>query len=161
MNQRVLNVVLVMQALFIGALLYAGYCSRESRKVGYLELTHRVTAGQATVDDFEKLGAFLPETADKPIVRSLFGLPVVRASFVRLEDATKLEGDLWIYYPLSKPASPETPPELIDSPDAEKLSGVVKCCVIQFDKRGRASWKMADVVHPIPSTHFPATPPSK
>ncbi len=158
MNPRVLNVVLVVQALFIGALLYAGYCSREARKVGYLELTHRVTSGQATVDDFEKLALFLPETADKLVVRSLFGLPVGRANSVTLKDASKLEGDMWIYYPLAKPASPETPPEPIDIPDGANLSGDVKCLVVQFDKRGRATWKIAEVIHPILPTPSSVTP---
>ena len=145
MNQRVLKVVLVVQVLFAGALLYVGYSSRESRKVGYLELTHRVTAGQASLDDFEKLSGFLPETADKQVVRSLFGLPAVRARSTMLNDQeqTKIPNDVWIYYPLGKNVAP------VDSVDVEKLSGSVDCFVIQFDSRGRATSRKASVPHPL------------
>ena len=88
MNQRALYVVLAVQALFAGALLYAGITSRESRRIGYLELTHRVTAGQASVADFEKLAGFLPDPIEKPAIRSLFGLPVVRATSIQTKDTS-------------------------------------------------------------------------
>jgi len=145
MNQVMLKVVLVVQVLFAGALLYVGYSSRESRKVGYLELTHRVTAGQASLDDFDKLSGFLPETADKAVVRSLFGLPTahVRSSFLNDQEQTKIENDVWIYYPLGQNAAP------VDTVDIEKWSGPVDCFIIQFNDRGRATSRKANVPHPL------------
>ena len=154
-----LNVVLVVQALFAGALLYAGIASRESRRIGYLELTHRVTAGQATTEDFEKLVGFLPDPADKAAIRILFGLPVIRASAIQLKDSGELKGDLWIYYPLKQAPTIENPTVPIDAVETEKLSGPVMCFVFEFDARGRAAWRKENVLHPL---HPPlASPPGK
>ena len=139
MNPRVLNILLVIQALFIAALFYAGYCSRESRKVGYLELTHRVTSGQATEEEFDKLAGFLPDTADKQIIRSLFGLPVARAVAVGLSSKEILAGDLWIFYPRAEGAAP------IDSADVATLSGSVPAFIFEFDLRGRARWRKGNI----------------
>ena len=164
MNQRVLNVILVMQALFIAALFYAGYASREYRKVGYLELTHRVTSGQATNEDFERLASMLPEVTDKSVVRSLFGLPMARAGRVEIKDAPAVDGDIWLYYPLQKSvdqkgADGSLPMASLDVPDVEKMSGPVQCFIFIFDSRGRATWRRADVGHPL--SYPPVSPPKK
>lgn len=149
MNPRMLNIVLLTQALFAGALLYAGYASREGRRIGYLELTHRVTAGQATIEDFDKLTGFLPEISDKPTIRVLFGLPVIRATALQLKDTAEQKGDFWIYYPLMQSPTLERPAVPIDAAEAEKLAGPVTCFIFEFDARGRAAWRKEIVVHPI------------
>lgn len=162
MNQRVLNVILIVQALFIAALFYAGYASRENRKVGYLELTHRVTSGQATNEDFEKLASMLPEVTDRPVVRSLFGLPVSRAGRVEIKGEPAIDGEIWLYYPLQKSAEPKATDGAgqmasLDAADVEKLVGPVHCFIFVFDNRGRATWRRAEVAHPL--TIPPVSPP--
>jgi len=89
-------------------------------------------------------------------VRSLFGLPVIRTASIELSSKEKIEGDLWIYYPIGKATTPENPPVPVDSNDAEKLSGAVPCFIVQFDSRGRATWQKASVMHPIQSQLFVA-----
>lgn len=149
MPPKMLNVLLVVQALFAGSLLYIGYTSRENRKQDYLELTHRVTAGQASAADFQKLAGFLPDWGGKPEVRALFGLPVTRATQLELKDAKPITGEYWVYYTPRQVGPIEMPLTPVDSADVEKLQGSVACFVVEFDKKGRAKPRMENVVHPI------------
>jgi hypothetical protein len=142
MNIRLLYVLLAVQALFAGALLYVGYTARENRKTAYLELTHRVTSGTATAAEFEKLQAFLPGNADKAIVRALFGLPVER----RIA-AGNVAPETWLYYPLTEDQLARG--ERIDSADVKNFKGAVVCFVIEFDERGKAHAKLGPVQHPF------------
>jgi hypothetical protein len=142
MNIRLLYVILAIQALMGGALLYVGYTARENRKTAYLELTHRVTAGTATVAEFEKLLVFLPADADKSVVRALFGLPLERRS-----SSAKDALETWLYYPLTEEQLARG--ERIDISDVKKFKGDVKCFVVEFDARGKAHAKLAPVNHPL------------
>jgi hypothetical protein len=145
-NTRWLGAIMFVQICFVGALIFVGQRSRENRKSDYLELTHRATAGEASMADFEKLAAFLPEKADKTEVRAVFGLPVLRATKVEIagEKPETLSGEIWLYY--AAPGHAEHP---VDSADAEKLSGPVDCFLVRFDERGRAKARRGMVVHPV------------
>ena len=147
MNMRLLYVVLIVQCLFAGSLIYLGRQSRANRKYDYLELTHRVTNGQARVDDYGKLASFLPPKADKTDVRSLFGLPLLRVAKIEFEDGTTSEpkGEAWLYYPATG-ASAEKP---TDIQDVMGLKGTVTCFVAEFDERGRAVCGLKKVKHPV------------
>ncbi len=149
MSPRMLNIVLLVQALFAGALLYIGYVSRENRRYEYLELTHRVTEGQASAADFEKLGSFLQADAGKAEARMLFGLPVARATQLELKDTSTIKGEFWIYYTPQQTGTPESSSAPVDASDVEKLKGPIQCFVIEFDKKGRAKARMESVVHPL------------
>lgn len=150
MNMRALYVVLAIQALFAGALLYVGYTARENRKTAYLELTHRITSGTATANDYEKLQAYLPYDADRAIVRALFGLPLVRRAQLKSDDSKKKDyevTEVWIYYPLTTDQASKG--GRIDVPDAEKLSGEVQIYIVEFDERGRAHAELRTLKHPL------------
>ncbi|HLX60139.1 MAG TPA: hypothetical protein VKX17_02540 [Planctomycetota bacterium] len=153
MNTRLLYVVLFVQFVFAGALICIGLQSRANRKESYLELTHRVTEGYASAADFEELAARLRDDADKTTVRTLFGLPVVRANQIEVVENGKtsaLKGELWIYYPLTSPSQASgTVASPIDAADAAKLSGPVTCFVVEFDAHGAAKGRLATVNHPL------------
>ena len=151
-NTRLLYVLLAVQFLFAGALIFVGEQVRSKRRLDYLELTHRVTSGRARRDDFEKLAALLPERAERPEVRALFGLPLLRADGVDSDEAGQRRretGEFWIYYFAAAASDPENPPAPFDKSDAEKLSGIQNCFVIAFDAKGRATAKVMALVHPI------------
>jgi hypothetical protein len=152
MNTRALYILLAVQVLFAGALIFIGAQSRDARKLDYLERTHRVTSGQAGEDDFAKLNALLAPESDAQVVRALFGVPVLSAGEIESrdsKDAAKTparKGIFWIYYPY-QPSQPPLPP--IDPAAARKLSGAQRCFVIEFDEFGRAKGQLAWVTHPL------------
>ncbi len=152
MNIRLSKIVLLVQALFAGLLLYIGYSLRAARKQEYLEWTHRVTSGQATSADFQKLADRLDDTADRTVIRTLFGLPVKRVHHLELKDGSKLEsakGEYWIYYPNNPPETPESNITPIDENGADKFTGPIPCFIVEFNERGRATAQFATVMHPI------------
>lgn len=149
MNSRALYIALAVQALFAGALIFAGARARDARKMEYLELTHRATSGQASEDELAKLLALLPPNADAQAVRALLGMPVLVRANIELRmardepQAQALKGSFWIYYP----AQPGQPP--FHPAAAGKLSGPQRCLVLEFDDSGRAKGKWAWVSHPV------------
>lgn len=133
-----------MQGLFGIALIYVGSRAREARKADYLELTHRVTAGHASFDDFEKVKLMLPLDADPQRVRALLGLPVQTTESLELaaEKGKPHAGKFWIYYA-------EGEGQLaIDREAALKFSGAVKCFVVSFNEKSTRG-EVVEVVHPI------------
>lgn len=152
MNTRLLYIILFAQVIFAGGLLYVGRQSRANRRQDYLELTHRVTSGQASAADFERLSGHLPDGADKTAVRSLLGPPLMRANRVEYEDgkSSAPNSSVWLYYPLNAETA-EAPAAPLDVAEIEKLKGPVACFVVEFNERGRASWRMGKVNHPLPA----------
>lgn len=144
MNSRLLYVFLFVQGLFALSLIYVGMRSREARKQDYLELTHRVTAGHASLEDFDRLKLNLATNADAERVRALFGLPVQTASSIELagEKGKPHTGTFWIYYAEAEGQRP------IDRDAAQKLSGGVKCFVVSFNEKSTRG-DVVEVVHPI------------
>lgn len=144
MNRRLLYVFLFVQGLFALAIIYVGSRAREARKQDYLELTHRVTAGHASLDDFQKVKALLMPDADPERVRALLGLPVQTAGSLELasEKGKPHAGKFWIYYAESDGQRP------IDRDAAQKLTGGVKCFVVEF-AANRARGDVVEIIHPI------------
>jgi hypothetical protein len=143
LNRRLLYVFLFVQGFFAIALIYVGTRAREGRKQDYLELTHRVAAGHATLDDFEKLKFMLPLDSDAERVRALLGLPDQTATSIELavEKGKPHAGKFWIYYPEGADQ------HAIDREAAEKLSGGVKCLVVEFGEKTRAD--VVEIIHPL------------
>ena len=159
-NKSLLRVVLIVQALFAFSLIYIGTRARENRKQDYLELTHRVTSGQASEEDFVRLSKMLPFPSDKEIVRSLFGLPLETRGELVIEesspepDNTKAssaagiaksaskKGEFWLYSPAGEDG------KLIGPQEFSALKGRVRCFVVEFDSNGRAHPEMTWVVRP-------------
>ena len=136
-NKGLLRVVLIVQALFAFSLIYIGTRARENRKQDYLELTHRVTSGQASEEEFVKLSKILPFPSDKEIVRSLFGLPLETRSELLLEGSALKKGEFWLYAPAAEDG------KLIGPLEFSALKGRVRCFVVEFDTNGRAHPQMA------------------
>lgn len=152
-NTRLLHILLIVQFVFAGALIFVGVQVRSKRRLDYLELTHRVTSGRARREDFEKLAAFLSDRAQPDEVRALFGLPLQRANDIEVEIDGKLQTlptESWIYYFDSVPADPENALAPIDRDDAEKLTGLQLCFVVSFSMR-HASEHVLKVMHPLPT----------
>lgn len=152
MNTRLLYFLLAVQIFFAGALLFIGIQVREKRRGDYLELTHRVTSGRASRGDYEKLLTYIPERAEKPEIRSLFGLPLLRVDGTEIDEDGKrsaLKDESWLYYFAPKMIDPDNPPPLLDDSDALKLSGPQSCFVVNFNERGRAAARIANVIHPV------------
>lgn len=153
MNTRLAYVALFVAFVCAGALYFFGVQMREKRRQDYLALTHRVTAGRGTRADYEKLMAFIPERAEREEIRVLFGLPLLRANAIKIEEngnQTESPGESWLYS-ISPDFSPqEKPPPLIDITDAEKLTGPQMWFVVTFNERGRATARIASVVFPLP-----------
>jgi hypothetical protein len=152
MNTRLLYFLLFVQFVFAGSLIYLGTQVREKRRKDYLDLTHRVTSGRASQADFEKLLPFVPERAEKPEIRALFGCPLLRAQSVELEEEgkrTSAKGESWLYYFAAEIRNPENPPAPPDISDTEKLTGPQPCFIVTFNERGRATARVARVIHPL------------
>jgi hypothetical protein len=147
LNTRLFYTLLAVQALFAAGLIAVGLRSREDRLVEYLELTRRITSGQAKADDFLKLSSKTAAEADAVTVRSLFGPPLQRATELDVTGSDgkpeHRSGNYWIYYPADAEGRP------IDFDALAKLSGPVQCFVVAFDAKGRARGEMLSVVHPI------------
>ena len=144
MDRRLLYVVLFVQGLFAIALIYVGSRAREARKEDYLELTHRLTAGHASVEDFEKVKTLLVPSDDPERVRALLGLPVLTADSLELaaEKGKPRAGKFWIYY------AEAADQHAVDSAAAQKFSGGVKCFVVEFTDKGPRG-DVVEVVHPV------------
>ena len=104
MNTRLLKILLAVQALFTTGLIVVGVTARDNRRMEYLELTRRVSAGLAKTDDFVKLAARTPDDADALAIRALFGPPLQRGSQLDVganahETPERRTGDFWLYYP--------------------------------------------------------------
>ena len=146
MNNRLLYTVLFVQFIFAVGLIVVGTRSREDRRASYLEITHRVTSGYATEEHFTDLSASLAQAADAQAVRALLGPPLAIASKLELGENEKLEtksGTFWLYYVLIPPNAP------VDPGTTNKLTGPVRCFVIEFDVRGRPAGRLAWVKHPL------------
>ena len=153
MNSRLLYAILAVQLLFAASLFYIGSRSRENRKLEYLERTHRATAGMGSVADFTALNEALEglEHGGKIEIRALFGLPVLTAESIEIQDAgaanqrRTLKGEFWIYYPGQDNSAPR-----LDATTASALNGPVNAFVIHFEKnssRGRGA--LLTVTHPV------------
>jgi len=136
-----------VQGLFAISLIYVGSRAREARKADYLELTHRLTAGHASFEDFEKVKTLLVPSDDAERVRALLGLPVQTADSLELtaEKGKSRAGKFWIYY------AEADDQHAIDSAAAQKMSGSVKCFVVEFTDKGPRG-EVVEVVHPIGAT---------
>jgi hypothetical protein len=147
MNTRLLRIVIAVQALFAIALIVVGLSAREGRRMDYLELTRRVTSGQATIEDFTKLAARVPSEADPLSIRALFGAPLQRALQLEVGETNpeKRSGEFWLYYPADTKGIP------IDYDALSKLRGAVKCFVVSFDSIRRARADLLWVQHPVQS----------
>jgi hypothetical protein len=160
MNTRLLYVLLAVQALFAAALLYVGYVARDNRRQAYLELTHRVTSGQAGSAEYTQLAGFLSRDADKTAVRALFGLPVLRTAQVAIDEgkstATVIQGDYWIYYPNDTQSG--EPGKPVDTADTELFTQSCQCFLIEFDAKGRASGRLVKLAHPVLLMKKPVRP---
>jgi hypothetical protein len=150
MNTRLFYAVLAVQALFALGLILVGLRARDERRLEYLELTHRVTSGQAKPEHFMKLSSVVTQEADETIVRALFGPPLRRAAeidVVKGSDDSKTEhrkGNFWVYYPADSQGRP------LDFDAASKLQGPVQCFVVEFDAKGRARGDIITIMHPLP-----------
>ena len=143
MNRRALYIVVAVQALFAISLIFVGVISREERRVRYLELTHRITAGQATESEFKSLAQLAPANADETTVRAMFGAPLRTAERIRVENSGERTGRFWIYYFA-------TPENRAPGPDEiRQLQGPVRTFVISFDKSGMARGDFLSVIHPL------------
>jgi hypothetical protein len=143
MNNRLLAAVLMAQTLFAAGLIAAGLRSRETRRLEYLERTHRVTAGRATGSDLEALLALLPRRADEAAVRELFGPPVQRSHQLVVDGArdTPRKGEFWVYYSADAWAG--------GGPDASKLAGPVRCMVVVFSTGQVERAGLETIIHPL------------
>lgn len=147
MNTRVLFSVLFAQAIFGLGLIAVGISSRHARQNEYIEVTYRVTSGHGSEQDFIKLSNFLAVDAEVPQTRILFGIPVRTAREIELgETQTELtarKGNFWIYYVYVPPDLP------VDTISSQKLTGPVRCLVVEFNSKDRAKPTLAWVKHPI------------
>ena len=138
-NTRLLQAVLIVQALFAFSLIYIGSRARENRKQDYLELTHRVTSGQANEADYLKLAGMVPMQADKEVIRSLFGPPLLAKSEVVFDEDNlgAVKGTFWLYFVVGEDG------KIVGVQDVAELKGRVRCFVVGFNADGRAQWRMA------------------
>jgi len=145
MNTRLIKIVVAVQAVFAAGLIAVGVAARENRRMEYLELTRRVSSGQAKSDDFLKLAAHVPDEADALTIRALFGPPLQRSAEIVVGDASpdRRSGDFWIYYPADSSGYP------IDFTALAKMKGTVQCFVVDFDSKGRAQAELLWVQHPV------------
>ena len=148
MNTRLLKILLAVQALFAAGLIVIGVTARDNRRMEYLELTRRVSAGLAKNDDFVKLAARMPDDADTLAIRALFGPPLKRSSQLDVganaqETPERRTGDFWLYYPSDSNGYP------IDYDALSKLKGPVQCFVFNFDEKGFGRGELLWVQHPI------------
>jgi len=149
MNTRLFYTVLTVQALFAAGLIAMGLRSREDRLVEYLELTRRITSGQAKPEDFMKLSSKIASEADAATVRALFGPPLRRATefdcvAVSDEKPQHRKGNFWLYYPADAQGRP------IDFDSQAKLQGPIPCFVVEFNEKDHAHGDMLTVIHPLP-----------
>jgi len=144
MNKRALRILAAIQLLFAMSLIYVGIVSRNNRQLDYLERTQRIIAGRASSEDFENVKRVLPKDSDADAVRSLLGLPVLRArQLVFVEpNIGEQNGTFWIYYPR------EVAPAPVDADSVALLKGPIRCFVVKMQKDG-AFGEMATVNHPL------------
>ncbi|HYG75818.1 MAG TPA: hypothetical protein VEK08_12510 [Planctomycetota bacterium] len=144
MNTRAFHIVIAVQALFAIALIYIGMVARERRQTEYLERTHRVIAGHATIEDFQKLRAAMPADANMQTVRSLFGLPVLWARKLEFVEPNlgEQEGPFWVYYPRDAGENLTTWHNVV------ALQGDIQCFVVKISK-GPWIGEIVKVKHPI------------
>ena len=144
MNKRALYVLLAIQVLFAGSLIYLGSQAREARRDEYLVLTHRITSGMASEADFNRVAEHMPGDAGAQVVRALFGLPVEIRFEIPVEGEHSIvqtrTGVFWIYYPNLNGT-------VIDGISIRKLGGAVNCFVVQFDKNDKAKAEWLKIVH--------------
>ena len=145
MNTRLLRIVIGVQALFAIALIVAGLSARDGRRVEYLELTRRVTSGQAAIEDFTKLAARIPAEAGALAVRALFGPPLQRAAQIEVGQTNpeRRTGEFWLYYPCDDKGYP------VDYEALAKFHGAVQCFVVSFDAKGHVRADLLWVQHPV------------
>ena len=156
LNKRALYVIVAIQALFVAALIYVGSVARDSRRIEYLELSHRVASGQGTPADFLKVRGVLPVDAGPEAIRALLGLPVQTATTLTFTDAKlgQQNGRFWLYYP-HVPATASTPARVIGPAEARALNGPIQTFVLSFDPAGRVRGELIEVQHPIEATPDP------
>ena len=143
MDTRLFKIVLAVQVFFAAALIIVGLISRDNRRVEYLEQTRRITSGQASAEEYNKL---VPRIygADALTVRALCGPPMQRATELDAGSGKPehRSGTFWIYYPADANGYP------LDFEALEKLSGPVSCFVVSFENN-RADASVLTVVHPV------------
>jgi hypothetical protein len=145
MNTRLFYTLLAVQALFAIGLIVVGFSSREARRVEYLDLTRRITSGQARSDDYARLAERISGGADALAIRTLCGPPMARAQELQAGDAKpqRYTGTFWIYYPADANGFP------LDFDAIAKLKGPVQCFVVSFDEKGRGQGELMIVQHPL------------
>ena len=145
MNTTLLRIVISVQALFAIALIVVGLSAREHRRTEYLELTRRVTSGEAKIEDFRVLASRVPADADALAIRELFGPPLQRTTQIDVgeKNPEKRAGEFWLYYPAGDKGFP------VDFDALAKMQGAVQCFVISFDSDHRARADLLWVQHPV------------
>lgn len=145
MNTRLFYTLLAVQALFAVGLIVVGFSSRETRRIEYLDLTRRITSGQARSEDFQGLAARLSGGADALAIRTLCGPPMMRAQELQVgaQKPERYTGSFWIYYPADAHGFP------LDFDAIAKLNGPVECFVVSFDEKGRGQGELMTVQHPL------------
>ncbi len=144
MNKPLLYIILFVLFIFGAGLIVIGSSSRDSRKLQYLEMTHRVTAGHGTESDFRTLSEMLGPEADAQTVRALFGLPDTRTTEITLQEspAKTRKGNFWVY--------------IISNDNTSTAPGAtpkdVTAFVVEFDKKGSAKGEFTRIANPTPTT---------